>query len=99
MSDGGTLCTCEVAELRDEHSWARQGAAGASPPLGLAYQHWLLQVRDLLVVLLLRGKGRYAKHQPGSVHTYGCSQCLINNVSTALRGDVDTLEAIVPSTN
>lgn len=61
------LCTCEVAELRDEHGRARQCASGASPPLGLAHQHWLLQVRDFLVVLLLRRKGRYATHQPGRV--------------------------------
>lgn len=61
------LCTCEVAELRDEHDWARQCASGASPPLGLAHQHWLLQVRDFLVVLLLRREGRHATNQPGCV--------------------------------
>jgi hypothetical protein len=88
----GTLCTCEIAEFRDEHSWARQGAAGASPPLGLAHQHRLLQVRDLLVVLLLRRKGRDAMHQPGSLHTHGCSKCLINNASTPWRGDVYILQ-------
>lgn len=91
----GTLCTCEIAKLRNEHSWARQGAAGTSPPLGLAHQHRLLQVCNLLVVLLFRRKGRYAMHQPGIAHTHGCNKCLINN---ALRGDVYTPEAVVPST-
>lgn len=65
----GALCTCEVAELRDEHGWARQGASRASPPLGLAYQHWLFQVCDFLVVLLLRRKERYARHQQEVWHT------------------------------
>lgn len=65
--NGGALCTCEVAELRDEHGRARQCASGASPPFGLAHQHRLLQVCDLLVVLLLKRKGRHATHQPGSV--------------------------------
>lgn len=97
--NGEHLCTCEVAELRDEHSWARQGAPGASPPLGLAHQHWLLQVCDLLVVLLSGREGRDAVHQPGCAHTHRCSKCLIHNGRNALRGDVYTTEAIVPSTN
>lgn len=45
--------TREVAELRDEHGGSGQGAARATPPLGLADQHGLLQVGDFLVVLLL----------------------------------------------
>lgn len=63
----GALCTCEVAELGYEHGWAGQRASRASSPLGLAHQHWLLQVRDFLVVLLLRKRGSYARPQPGRV--------------------------------
>lgn len=53
---GHTACTCEVAELGDEHGGSRQRAARAPPPLGLADQNWLFQVGDFLVVLLFKGR-------------------------------------------
>lgn len=53
---GHAACTCEVAELGDEHGGSRQRAARAPPPLGLADQNRLFQVGDFLVVLLFKGR-------------------------------------------